>query len=155
MSDSCDPMDCSLPGSSVHGIFQARMLEWIAISFFRGSSQPRNRTWVSCIAGRFFTNWAIREALLRDKALHYSSIFFLGRYNYIKKQRFFFFFLIKRLSDFTFTIHFHALEKEMATHSNILAWRIPGMAEPGGLPSMGSHRVGHDWSDLAAVAAAN
>ena len=50
--------------------------------------------------------------------------------------------------------HFHALEKEMATHSSILAGRIPGMGEPGGLPSMGSHRVGHDWSDLAAAAAA-
>ena len=49
-----------------------------------------------------------------------------------------------RLSDFTFTFHFHALEKEMATHSSVLAWRIPGMAGPGGLPSMGSHRVGHD-----------
>ena len=49
-----------------------------------------------------------------------------------------------RLSDFTFTFHFHALEKEMATHSSVLAWRIPGMAEPGGLPSVGSHRVGHD-----------
>ena len=57
------------------------------------------------------------------------------------------------LSDFTFTFHFHALEKEMATHSSVLVWRIPGMAEPGGLPSMGSHRVGHDRSDLAAVAA--
>ena len=49
-----------------------------------------------------------------------------------------------RLNDFTFTFHFHALEKEMATHSSVLAWRIPGMAEPGGLPPMGSHRVGHD-----------
>ena len=49
-----------------------------------------------------------------------------------------------RLSDFTFIFHFHALEKEMATHSSVLAWRIPGMGEPGGLPSMGSHRVGHD-----------
>ena len=48
-----------------------------------------------------------------------------------------------RLSDFTFTFHFHALEKEMATHSSGLVWRIPGMGEPGGLPSMGSHRVGH------------
>ena len=48
------------------------------------------------------------------------------------------------LSDFTFTFHFHALEKEMATHSSVLAWRIPGTGEPGGLPSMGSHRVGHD-----------
>ena len=56
-----------------------------------------------------------------------------------------------RLSDFTFTFHFHALEKEMATHSSVLAWRILGMGKPGGLPSMGSHRVGHDWSDLAAA----
>ena len=48
--------------------------------------------------------------------------------------------------------HFHALEKEMATHSSVLAWRIPGVGEPGGLPSMGSNRVGHDWSDLAAAA---
>ena len=59
-----------------------------------------------------------------------------------------------RLSDFTFTFHFHALEKEMATHSSVLAWRIPGMGESGGLPSMGLHRVGHDWTDLAAAAAA-
>ena len=57
------------------------------------------------------------------------------------------------LSDFPFTFHFHALEKAMATHSSVLAWRIPGMEEPGGLPSMGSHRVGHDWSNLAAAAA--
>ena len=49
-----------------------------------------------------------------------------------------------RLSDFTFTFHFHALEKEMATHSSVIAWRIPGTGEPGGLPSMGLHRVGHD-----------
>ena len=55
-----------------------------------------------------------------------------------------------RLGDFTFTFHFHALEKEMATHASVLAWRIPGTGEPGGLPSLGSHRVGHD---LAAVAA--
>ena len=55
------------------------------------------------------------------------------------------------LSDFTFSFHFHALEKEMATHSSVLAWRIPRTGEPGGLPS---HRVGHDWSDLAAAAAA-
>ena len=49
-----------------------------------------------------------------------------------------------QLSDFTFIFHFHALEKEMASHSSVLAWRIPGMGEPGGRPSMGSHRVGHD-----------
>ena len=56
-----------------------------------------------------------------------------------------------RLSDFAFTFQFHALEKEMATHSSVLAWRIPGTGEPSGLPSMGSHRVGYDWSDLAAA----
>ena len=59
-----------------------------------------------------------------------------------------------RLSDFTLFFHFHALEKEMATHSSVLAWRIPGTGEPGGLSSMGSHRVEHDWSDLAAAVAA-
>ena len=58
----CDPMDCSPPGSSVHGIFQARVLEWVAISFSRGSSRPRDRTWVSLIAGGCFTDWATREA---------------------------------------------------------------------------------------------
>ena len=57
-----------------------------------------------------------------------------------------------RLSDFTLFFHFRALEKEMATHSGVLAWRIPGTVEPGGLPSMGSHRVRHDLSDLAAAA---
>ena len=58
----CDPMDCSPPGSSVHEIFQARILEWVAISFCRGFSQLRDRTQVSCTAGRFFTHWATREA---------------------------------------------------------------------------------------------
>ena len=54
----CDPMDCSLPGSSIHGIFQARVLEWVAISFSRGSSRPRDQTWVSRTVGRHFTVWA-------------------------------------------------------------------------------------------------
>ena len=60
----CDPMDCSLPGSSVHGIFEARTLEWVAISFSRGSSWARDRTRVSHIVGRLFTVWATREALV-------------------------------------------------------------------------------------------
>ena len=59
-----------------------------------------------------------------------------------------------QLRDFTFTFHFPALEKEMATHSSVLAWRIPGTGEPGGLPSMESHRVERDWGNLAAAAAA-
>ena len=59
-----------------------------------------------------------------------------------------------QLSTFTFTFHFHALERAMATHSSVLAWRIPGTGEPGGLLSMGPHRVGHNWSDLVVAAAA-
>ena len=58
----CDPMDCSPPGSTVHGILQARILEWVAIPFSRGSSWPRNQSWVSFIAGGFLTVWATREA---------------------------------------------------------------------------------------------
>ena len=64
MPDSCDPMDCSLPGSSVRGIFQSRILWWVVISFSRRSSWPRNWTWVSCIAGRFFTDCLMKEAQL-------------------------------------------------------------------------------------------
>ena len=60
----CNPVDCSPPGSSVPGILQARILEWVAISFSRGSSQPRDQTQVSCIAGRHFNLWATREACL-------------------------------------------------------------------------------------------
>ena len=104
MSDSTDPMDCSLPGSSVLGSVQAKVLEWGAIAF--SNDKPRQ---------------------------------------HIKKQRHHF---AEKgpssLSNFTFTFHSHALENEMATHSSVLAWGIPGMGEPGGLPSMGSHRVGHD-----------
>ena len=68
----CDPMDCSPPGSSVHGILQARILEWVAMSFSRGSSQPRDWTWVSCTAGRFFTIWATRE----DSGFYFCIYFF-------------------------------------------------------------------------------
>ena len=122
--------------SSVHEIFQERTLEWVAISFSRGYSQPRDRNQGSCTAGRFFTDWATRETLR-------------GECNYPG--------VVARswtgLSDFTFNFHFHALEKEMATHSSVLAWRIPGTGEPGGLPSMRSPRVRHDWGDLAAAAA--
>ena len=68
----CDPVDCSLPGSCVHRISQARILEWVAISFSRGSSQPRDWTWVFFTAGRFFTFWATREA--QKLIQHYKSI---------------------------------------------------------------------------------
>ena len=91
-----DPMDCSLPRSSVHGFCQARVLE----------NPMDGGAW-----------WAAVHGVAKSQT---------------------------RLSGFTFTFHLHALEKEMATHSSVLAWRIPGTGEPGGLPSMGSHRVGHD-----------
>ena len=181
-SVSCSVVSYSLqlPGSSVHGILLARILEWIAIPFSRGSSQPGDWTQVSCTAGRFFTVWATRKptgvcrsssiAITKDTLLlhllthpsgegngtplQYSCLenpmdggaWWAAVHGVAKSQTW--------LSYFTFTFHFHALEKEVATHSSTLAWRIPGTGEPGGLLSLGSHRVGHDWSDLAAGAAA-
>ena len=90
-------------------------------SLLQGFSWPRDWTWVSCIAGRYFIIWVTTE-------VNEDRICFNGESGL-------------------------NVEKEMATHSSVLAWRIPGMAEPDGLPSVGSHRVGHDWSDLAAAAA--
>ena len=71
----CDPMDCSSPGSFVHGILQARILEWVAILFSKGSSQPRDWTWVSLIAGRFFAIWATRETDLLFKITRASGYY--------------------------------------------------------------------------------
>ena len=184
----CDPMDYT-----VHGILQARILEWVAVPFSRGysqprdetqvshiaggffislshkgrwrilewvaypfssgSSRPRNRTGVSCSAGGFFINWAIRYVVegngtpLQNSCLENPmdrGAWKAAVHEVAKSQT--------RLSDFTFTFHFHALEKEMAAYSSVLAWRIPGTGEPGGLLSTGSHRVEHNRSDLAAAA---
>ena len=84
--------------------------------------------------------------LLVNKLIHFSKCPFLNTLHGVARNQ-------TWLRDFAFTFHFPALEKEMATNSSVLAWRIPGTGKPGGLPSMGSHRVGHDWSDLAAAAA--
>ena len=78
MSDSCDPMDCSPPASYVHGILQARILEWVTISFSRGSSWPRDWTWISCITDRFFTDWVTREAFFNLYESSYTWWVFLG-----------------------------------------------------------------------------
>ena len=78
MSSSLRPTDCSLPGSSIHGIFQARVREWVAISFSRGSSRPRDQTQVSCIVGRCFTVWTTREVL----KCHLN----LKKYNQVEKE---------------------------------------------------------------------
>ena len=144
----CDPIDCTPPGPSVHGISPARILEWVAISFSGWSSWPRDQTCVSCIS-RWILYWATREA--NGSPLQYSCLenpmdrraWWAAVHGVARSQT--------RLSNFTFTFHFHASEKEMATHSSILAWRIPVTGEPDGLLSVGSHRVGHDWHDLAAA----
>ena len=88
---------------------------------------------------RFYTSVSLLLSCIQGYCYHHSKfhICALAAVHGVVKSQI-------RLSDFTFPLHFHALEKEMATHSSVLAWRIPGTGEPGGLPSMGSHRVGHD-----------
>ena len=134
-------MDYNPPGSSVHGILQARILEWVSMIFFRGSSQLRDQTGISCIAGGFFTTESPGKpntTLIFVFAFIWSLSLCVSLFSpfecLIRVAR-----SLTRLSDFTFTFHFHALEKEMATHSSVLAWRIPRTGEPGGLPSLGSH----------------
>ena len=121
-------MDWSPPGSSVHGIFLARILEWVAISSSRGSSWLGDWTHVSCISGGFVYCWATGEAhggfhtcLLESILLALQSLalcWIIGKYSA------------------------SPLEKEMATHSSTLAWKIPWTEEPGRLQSMESLRVG-------------
>ena len=89
-------------------------------------------------------HWQPTPVLLPGKSHGWRSL--VGCSHGVAKSR-------TRLSDFTFPFHLHALEKEMATHSSVLAWRVPRMGEPGGLLSKGSHRVGYDWSNLAAAVA--
>ena len=133
-----DPMVCSLPGSSVCGIFQARILEWGAIAF--SDDKPRQDIKKQ---RHYFTNKG-PPGEGNGNPLQYSCLenpmdrgAWWATVHGVMKSR-------TQLSNFTFTFHFHTLEKEMATHSSVLAWRIPGTGEPVGLPSMGSHRVGHD-----------
>ena len=146
-------MDCSLPGSSIHGIFQARVLEWIAISFSRSSSQTGDWTWVSHIVGRCFTIWATREVLFPISYLLVSFIFVLPSHSFyyhpngasLVAQT------VQRLPTMQETRVWSLgwedpPEKEIAAHSSILVWRIPWTEDPGGLQSMGSQRVRHDWA---------
>ena len=131
-----DPMDCSLPGSSVHGIFQAKMLERFAISYFRGSSQPRDQNpGLLCLLHYGEGNGTPLQYSCLGNPMD-GGAWWATVHGVAKSQT--------RLSDFPFPFHFHALEKEMATHSSVLAWRIPGTREPVGLPFVGSHRLRHD-----------
>ena len=129
----CDSIDSSPPGSPIPGILQARILEWVAISFSNAWKWKVKVKSLSCVWPSA-TPWTMRWRSLVCSV-----------HGVAEGQT--------RLSEFTFPFHFHALEKDMATHSSVLAWRIPGTGEPGGLLSMESHRFGHDWSDLTAAAA--
>ena len=116
-----DPMDCSLPGSSVHGILQARILKWVALPFFRGSSQPRDRTQVSHIASGFFTVWATKDKFTKFSISNQHGKNTLSS---LVAQT------VKNLPAMWETWIQSLgledpLEEGMATHSSILAWRIP------------------------------
>ena len=147
MSDSCDPMDCSLPGFSAPRILQARILEWVTISFSKPSSQPRNRTWVSCITGRFLTNWAIRKTLIfwcwswssNSLATWYEEL------THWKRS-----WCWKRLK-----VGGEGDDREWAGRMALPTWwtwvwassRSQWWTErPGVLQSIGSQRVGHNWA---------
>ena len=127
----CNPMDYSLPGSSVHGILQARVLEWVAISSSRGSSQPRDWTHVSCIS----LHWQ-EDSLPLNTSVIWASLLAQVVKNLPAVQEKWVWSLSQK----------DPLQKRMATYSSILAWRIPWTEEPGGLQSIGSQRFGHDWT---------
>ena len=116
LQDSClgNPMDRGAWRATVHGVTQS----WTRLSDSTGEGNGTPLQY-SCLENPM------------DRGAWWATV-----HGVAKSQT--------RLSDFTFTFHFHALEKEMATHSSVFAWRIPGKGEPGGLPSQGSHRVGHD-----------
>ena len=133
----CNRMDYSPPASSVQEISQARILEWAPIPFSMGSSRPRDRTHISCISciteilytivklNNQRRQWQPIAALLPGESHRWRNLAGCAVHGVAKSWI--------RLSNFTFTFHFPALEKEMATHSSVLAWRIPGLGEPGGL----------------------
>ena len=134
----CDPMEDSPPGSPIPGILQARTREWVAISFsnaWKWKVKVKSLSRVRLFATPWTAAYQAPPSMGFSRQECWSGVPFTGGH-------------FATWSPF----HFHALEKKMATHSNVLAWRIPGTAGPGGLLSMGLHRVRHDWSDLAAAA---
>ena len=193
----CDPMDCSPPGFSIHGILQARILDWVTISFSRGSSRPRDRTHVSHVGSRCFTLWkgnprkrvlyvcmwlihfAVQEKqnivkqLYSNKKKNLSSEFHMAYIvTFIRLFSDTIFFFFKLRPQLLLCLGFPGgsavknppaaqerqetrvpslgqdvpLEEGMATHSTILAWKIPRTEESGGLQPIGSQRVRHDWA---------
>ena len=153
-------MNCSPLGSSVHGILQARILEGFAHALLQEilPTQGSNPClYIYCIGKRALFHWhhlgspSVSYQDLKDANEGVGEQTELGMIKLHFKQLCTSRFQPEESSCWDFGGF--PLEKEMATHSIVLAWRIPGTGEPGGLPSMGSHRVGHDWSDLAAAAA--
>ena len=156
----CNPMDCSLPGPLSMGFSRQEYWSGLPCPPLREFPYLGSISYFSWIAGWVFYHLRhlgcpVIDCRLRygnGTPLQYSCLenhtdggAWWAAVHQVAKGR-------TQLSDFTFTFYFHALEKEMATPSSVLAWRIPGTAEPGGLPSIGLHRVGHDWSNLAAAA---
>ena len=136
-STLCNPVDCSLSGSSVHGILQARVLEWVAVPFSKGFSQPRDRTWLSCIASRFFTIWATRKAHL---FAHWCLICLSSLVSQMVKnppeiQKTWTGLLGQKFS----------LEKRMATTPSFLPEEVHGQRSLGRLQSRKSQRARHNW----------
>ena len=138
----CDPMDCRLPASSVHGISQARILEWVAMPSSRASSQPKDQSHVSCvscIAGGFFPHWVIREFKHSNKEIDSYQVKLEKIHCLIWVS------LGKGNPQLFEQSYCSTSEKAMTPHSSTLAWKLPWTEEPGGLQSMGLWRVGHDW----------
>ena len=151
-------MDCSLPGSSVHGISQARILEWVAISSSRRPSATQGSNLCLLYCRQSLYHWATWEAHLvclcldintpkhvveKEMATHSSVL--AWRILWMEEPGGLLSIGSHRVEhDGSYLACMHVLEKEMATHSSILAWRIPGTGEPGGLLSMGLHKAGHD-----------
>ena len=160
-------MDCSPLGSSVHGFLQVRILEWVPIPFSRGSSWPKDWTWVSCIAGKFFTIWAIRHnwhglhSKIRSSVVHFPVVLacasdgpplplFLNSYQNLNLLPKWAPFLSCPLAEFSLSpflliCSLTDTEKAMAPHSSTLVWKIPWTEKPGRRQSMGSLGVGHNW----------
>ena len=146
---------CSLPGSSVHGIFQARVLEWVAISFCRGSARLRDQTWVSHIVGRCFYHLSHEGSPLSAEFQRTARVY--PQWNFFNKYYMIYSYLNLQIQNcrykkstmepewFCYLLQVLA-EKAMATHSSTLAWKIPWTEEPGRLQSMGLQRVRHDWA---------
>ena len=134
--------DCQKGKEIIHGKESVYMEDGIRLMIFESSKLVPGRAWMVCYgAGQWRRQWHPTPVLLPGKSHGWRSLVGYSPRGHEELDT------TERLH-----FHFHLLEKEMATHSSVLAWRIPGTGEPGGLPSLGLHRVGHNWSNLAAAA---